>query len=170
MTDLAGAVRLTSVDLDRVAALCRDCSAFFELIEGQPASDETAAELLGPLEERFAQGTKHVWGFESAGKLIAVAELLAGYPASRDWYIGLLVIAPGERRKGVGTRLCASILAWMKEHGAETVRLVVHQQNPGARAFWERQGFTVEREVMKRSGRLEGPVSILARAIEGVRG
>ncbi|HTA21027.1 MAG TPA: GNAT family N-acetyltransferase [Polyangia bacterium] len=156
-------LRLTNADLPRLLQLCRSCSDFYALIEGQPPSDETAAELLGPLEDKYARGTRHVWGVEKDGALIAVAELLEGYPSSHDWYIGLLLIAPEHRRQGLGTQLCAGLVRWMGERSASVVRLVVHQQNAGARAFWDRQGFIVEREDLKRSGRLEGPVSILAR-------
>ena len=168
MTEIADAVRLTETDHQRVSDLCRGCSAFFELVEGQPATAATAAEILGPLESRYADGTKHVWGFEKEGRLTALAEILEGYPSMREWYIGLLLIAPEERGKGMGTQLCACILEWMRAEGATTVRLVVQRQNSAARTFWERQGFVVEREVVKRTGRLEGPVWILARTVEEV--
>jgi hypothetical protein len=34
-------------DVPRLKDLCLACSAFYELIEGQPANEATAAELLG---------------------------------------------------------------------------------------------------------------------------
>jgi ribosomal protein S18 acetylase RimI-like enzyme len=158
--------RLAAADQARLLQLCQSCAAFYELIEGQPPGDETAAEILGPLESKYARGIKHVWGVEKEGALIAVAELLEGYPSAHDWYIGLLLVAPEHRRRGVGAQLCAAIVRWMGRRGASVVRLVVHQQNAGARTFWERQGFAFERETFKRSGRLEGPVWILARHAE----
>ncbi len=156
-------VRLTNADLPRLLHLCRSCADFYELVEGQSPNDDTAAEIVGPLDAKYALGTKHVWGVEKEGALIAVAELFESYPSAHDWYIGLLLIAPEHRRQGIGAQLCAALVRWMGQRGAALVRLVVHQQNPGARAFWERQGFTVERQTFKRSGRLEGPVWILAR-------
>jgi ribosomal protein S18 acetylase RimI-like enzyme len=130
-----GAVRLGESDRSRLKDLCLSCAAFYELIEGQAATEATAAEILGPLEPKYAQGTKHVWGVEAHGKLIAVAELLQGYPSTHDWYIGLLLVAPEQRRKGIGRQLCESVMRWMAVHGAKTVRLVVHRQNTGARSF-----------------------------------
>jgi ribosomal protein S18 acetylase RimI-like enzyme len=160
------AVRLDLSDLPRLKQLCVACSGFYELVEGQPANEATAAEILGPLEPRYAHGTKYVWGVEVAGSLIAVTELLQGHPSVQDWYIGLILVVPEQRRKGVGTELCLAIGEWIRAHGARVVRLVVHKQNLPARNFWERQGFAVEREVVKQSGRLEGPVWILARSAE----
>jgi ribosomal protein S18 acetylase RimI-like enzyme len=165
-----GAVRLGEPDRARLEDLCLSCTAFYELIEGRSATEATATEILGPLEPKCAQGTKHVWGVEAHGKLIAVAELLQGYPSTHDWYIGLLLVAPEQRRKGIGSQFCASLMRWMAVHGATTVRLVVHQQNAGARSFWGRQGFAVERKLVKRSGHLEGPVWIFVRSISLIWG
>jgi ribosomal protein S18 acetylase RimI-like enzyme len=163
--DNGQAVLLGELDLSRLTELCLDCTAFYELVEGQPATDATAAEILGPLEPKYARGIKHVWGVEARGKLTAVAELLQGYPSTHEWYIGLLLVAPEQRRKGLGTEFCIMMLTWMAARGAKTVRLVVHQQNAVARRFWERQGFAIERELVKQSGRLEGPVWIFVRSL-----
>ena len=169
MIDTASAVRLGKPDLPRLRELCLGCTAFYELVEARPATTATAAEILGPLDRKYAHGTKHVWGVESPGRLIAVAELLQGHPSHYDWYIGLLLVAPDRRRSGLGARFCKTLLSWMARKGAETIRLIVHQQNVDARRFWERQGFALEREVVKKSGLLEGTVSILARSVEGDR-
>ena len=161
----AEAVRLEERDLPGLLRLCLSCTAFYELIEGQPATETTAAEILGPLDSEYAHGVKHVWGVRRGGQLIAVAELLQGHPDVRDWYFGLLLIDPDQRRKGLGTQFSAAILNWIGDLGGSTVRLVVQQQNADARSFWERQGFAIEREVVKQSGRRVGPVWILVRRI-----
>ncbi len=154
-------VRLGDGDLPRVLELCRRCAAFYELVEGQAADEETAREILGPPAGQVAQGMKHVWGLEDSGRLIAIVELLAGYPAAGEWYVGLLLISPERRGQGLGARLFRAVRSWMAAEGAAMARIVVQQQNPGAFRFWQRQGFAVEREVVSRTGRLEGPVWIL---------
>lgn len=141
-----GAVRLSETDLPALIHLCVRCSDFFELVEGRPATRETAEEILGPLDPAYAPGVNHVWGIKRRGALIAVADLLDGYPAAGDWNIGLLLIDPEHRRQGVGSQFCKALMSWIASHGGSTVRLIVQQQNPGARSFWERQGFVVERE------------------------
>jgi len=157
------AVRLDETDLVELYRLCVSCTAFFELIEGRPATEATAAEILGPLESSYAHGVRHVWGVKRDGELIAVADLLEGHPGPREWYIGLLLIDPEHRRKGLGAEFCAGILNWIARLGGSTVRLIVQQQNPGARLFWERQGFEVERELLNRAGELESMVWVLVR-------
>jgi GNAT superfamily N-acetyltransferase len=155
-------------DRARLAAFCAATSDFFELIEGQPGGDAQAAELLAPLEPPYDDGVRTVWGFERDGRLVAVAELLGGYPTERDWYIGLLLLHPDERARGLGRALVAAVRRWLAERDGDVVRVVVQEQNPRARAFWEREGFTLEREVVKRTGAREGKVAVLARAIAEV--
>lgn len=144
-------------DEPRVAEFCRRCTDFFELVEGQPGGPATAAEILGPLPERVTSGTKRVFGIERAGDLIGVAELLDGFPGPKDWYIGLLVLLPDLRRGGLGTDVWLGLRDWIQGRDAAVVRLVVQKQNPSARTFWEKQGFTIEEETIGKVGRLEGP-------------
>ena len=163
----ATTVRLAAGDLGRLSRLCLSCSGFYELVEGRPASDATAAETLGPLAPQYGACAKHVFAVAKGGDLIAVTELLQGHPSAREWYIGLLLVDPEHRRRGLGARLCAATIDWIGGHDGVIVRLVVQQQNPEAREFWERQSFHMEREMVKQSGRLENLVWILARHPKG---
>jgi ribosomal protein S18 acetylase RimI-like enzyme len=163
--DDGSAIKLRSVDIPRLAKLCRACTAFYELVEGQAPTDETAADILGPLDPEYAHGIKHVWGVEMHGDLVAVAELLQGHPTTYEWYIGLLLVAPERRREGLGAQFFQMILDWIAFRGGSTIRVVVHLQNVAAQRFWERQGFSAERELKKRSGRLHGQVSVFVRAL-----
>jgi len=122
-------VRLAADDLAKLSRLCLACTGFYEMVEGHPASDATAAEILGPLAPEYAACVKHVFAVMKDGALIAVIELLQGHPSARDWCIGLLLVNPQHRRRGLGARLCTAILDWIAEHDGAMVRLVVQQQN-----------------------------------------
>jgi GNAT superfamily N-acetyltransferase len=161
--DGAEVVRLGERDLPRLARFCEQCTAFFELVEGRPGGEATAAEMLAPLEPPYAAGTQHLFGIERKGELIGVADLLQGFPAAGEWYIGLLLLHPDRRSEGLGARACAAALAWIRAEGGVAVRLIVQQQNPRARAFWERQGFAFEREAIVQAGQLSSPVAVLLR-------
>ncbi len=152
---------MTAADAPRLAQLCRDCTAFIELIEGEPGGPETAASLLGPLPTTFARGTRTVYGLERGQALLGVVELLAGYPQPKAWYVGLLLLRPEARGAGTGTTIWKELRQKLQREGAEEVRLIVQMQNPRARRFWERQGFVVEREITATAGRLESPTWLL---------
>jgi ribosomal protein S18 acetylase RimI-like enzyme len=157
---------LTLADHQRLEHLCIACTDFFECIEGQPGGRETAAELLGPLAPDVSSGEKSLVGVEIGGELVGVVELLAGYPGPTEWYIGLLLLRPDRRGAGAGTAVWEHLRQRMTQGGATTVRLIVQQQNPRARRFWERQGFAVERELVAKAGKLESPVWLLHRSLQ----
>jgi ribosomal protein S18 acetylase RimI-like enzyme len=62
-----------------------------------------------------------------------------GYAALDGDVLDHLYLRPGARRQGIGTLL----LDVVREHSPRGLRLHVFQQNSGARAFYERHGFTV---------------------------
>lgn len=160
-------VRLGAVDLSRVAHLCAACTEFFELVEGSPGGESTAAEILAPLPPEYAAGTRHLFGLAKGDELVGLVDLLEGYPSPQDWYIGLLLLLPESRRRGLGARFCTEILRWIRTRGGAAVRLVVQHQNPRARVFWERMGFSVEREDVVQAGSLTSPVWVLLRTTAG---
>ncbi|WP_078414752.1 GNAT family N-acetyltransferase [Priestia abyssalis] len=59
-----------------------------------------------------------------------------GYP-----WIGSFIIHRDYHGYGYGTQAYFQFEQWMIEHDVSAVRLGVLQQNPKARAFWERAGF-----------------------------
>ncbi len=72
---------------------------------------------------------------ESIGRVI-------GFCGSRDSYITWLFVHPAFRRKGVATALIHEMLARLRK----PVTLNVMMSNTPARAFYERIGFSLERE------------------------
>jgi ribosomal protein S18 acetylase RimI-like enzyme len=155
------AVDLRAADRPRLAELCRECTDFFELVEGQAGGTTTADEILGPLPAHVASGTKRVFGLERGQRLVGVVEILEGFPRPNEWQIGLLLISPHFRGAGLGTDTWLCIRSWVSRQGGQHVRLVVQKQNPAARRFWEKHGFTVEKETVLTVGRLSSSVWVM---------
>ncbi len=153
----ASVVVLDQRDQSRLSELCRHCTDFFQLVEGRSGGSGTAAEILGPLSAEVSSGTKRVFGIERRGALVGVAELLDGFPGPKDWYVGLLLLLPAARGEGLGTDVWLGLRDWMQGREAAVVRLVVQKQNVLARTFWMKKGFTIEKEIVGRAGRLESP-------------
>ena len=153
----ARAVVLQAADCGRLEELCGRCTDFFELVHGRSNGAVVTAEILAPLPEKVASGVKVIFGIEQDDELVGVTELLSGFPASNEWYVGLLVLQPDSRGSGLGTAVWRGMRAWMEEQGARVVRLVVQKQNASARMFWEKQRFVVEEEIVGTFGALVSP-------------
>jgi ribosomal protein S18 acetylase RimI-like enzyme len=155
------AVELGAADQLRLADLCRQCTEFFELVEGQAGGPLTADEILGPLPERVTSGRKRVFGIEREDSLVGVVEILEGFPRPSEWQIGLLLVLPRLRSVGLGTNVWLGIRDWICRQGGSLVRLIVQKQNPEARRFWEKNGFSVEREDVVEVGKLSSTVWVM---------
>ena len=141
------ATRLHEGDLESVTEFCQECSAFFTLVAGETPAAETALHLLVARPPEVAPTQKHVIGFTRNGKLVAVVDLLEGFPVESDWYAGLLLLAPHESGSGLGTLIWDATETWIRAAGGRHVRLIVQQQNPGAARFWRSAGFMTHGEV-----------------------
>lgn len=73
--------------------------------------------------------------------LAGIAELAFDYPKPRDAFLGLMLLDPAVRGRGVGTRFLAAIIDAARARNALRIFVAVLDANPRGRAFWEREGF-----------------------------
>ena len=71
----------------------------------------------------------------------AAIDLLRDFPNPHAWYLGMLLVAPEARSRGLGAAIVAALRRWVVAQGGWTIRLIVQEQNPAALRFWSRQGF-----------------------------
>ena len=150
--------RITRAEAPALTKFCVSCSAFFEMTEGKPGSEAIATEILELLPPGKTERNKHLLGFSRDGALVAVADLGDDYPNARDWYVALLLVTPSARQAGLGSRVWAGIESWIRMRGGRDIRLIVQQQNPHARRFWEAHGFAVVDESIQRFAERENRV------------
>ena len=85
------------------------------------------------------------------GLLILQREQMPRTPVHvpRQWVIiNVLVVREAFRRRGIGEALLQYAHAWAREHGIETIELMVAEFNTAAMAWYEKRGYTpVERRM-----------------------
>lgn len=99
-------------------------AAFFTLCP--PGCDPGETQRLGLFQDRA---------------LVGVAELSFGFPAPGDGYLGLQILIPEARGKGLGRIFLREIEARARATGAGRLYLGVLEENPRGWAFWRREGF-----------------------------
>ncbi|MFD9083519.1 GNAT family N-acetyltransferase [Streptomyces erythrochromogenes] len=100
---------------------------------------------------------------------LAVLALLERTPEPGELVMDGIAVDPAHRGAGIGSRLLTEIAAVAAEHGCRRVRLDVIDVNTGARALYERHGFSAVRT--ERTPYLErlmgfGAVTTMHRAVE----
>ena len=160
--------RLSQEDAPLVSGLGAHCQAYLELHYGAPADpSHLVRELLSDLPP--GRSLEDKWGlglFDDAGHLLGGLDVVRDHPEPGEWYLGLLILAPGQRGEGRGTALLEDLVGELRRRGARGLRLAVSEHNPAGLRFWTRQGFTPVRQVLARFGHQESVFHVLRRALE----
>lgn len=129
-------------DAVRLQRLLERCSDYYELHEGWPTPAD-AGEYELTLDPKAPQTSSLlVLALENEDQTVdAVVQVIIDAPEPGTWWIGLLIVAPELRSRGVGAELVRQTLAAATEAGAGTMKLAVSLRNPRGQRFWERTGF-----------------------------
>ena len=124
-------------DLPAIEDLYVRCAEFLEIDPAAGPPKKVFEIPADALPERH-----HVIGLWTGTRLDGIVAVLRGYREAKDWWIGLLLLDPGLRGSGVGTKAVDAVLAWARESGvAEKLWIVVAPRNEKALRFWRGRGF-----------------------------
>ncbi|HZX06752.1 hypothetical protein [Kribbella sp.] len=137
-------------DVDAVQGLIESDPGYTERITGYPPGAADAQSLLMMRPEGLAEGAKVVLGAFDGQGLVAVVDLLRGYPKDGTAFIGLLQIHGQQQARGYGSTTYGLVERYVESTWPEvrTMRLAVVDTNAQvATGFWQRQGFVATGEV-----------------------
>ncbi len=140
---------------------------YFQLVSGLPPNPSAAYSLLTSLPEGKTLDEKLVIGISTGNQtLIGVLDIVCNYPAQNEWWIGLLLLDPAYRRKGLGGQIHRAFEKWAIQYGVKRIWLGVIDQNQDAYRFWQKAGFEpVERRPPSRFGNVEHVVITMRRTL-----
>jgi uncharacterized protein len=141
---------LTPGDVNALQELIESDPGYTERVTGYPPGAADAQSLLMMRPDGLPEAQKKVLGRWDGEQLVAVVDLLRGYPNERTAFIGLLEVHGRHRGKGVGAAAYRGVEEYVGREWPEvrTLRLAVVETNAGqAQGFWERLGFAPTGEV-----------------------
>lgn len=127
---------------EELQILNEKCADYFILIEGRQSIDGIGHELLNELPPDKTLRDKLVFGVYKDGvNLIAVIDIIKDYKLEKEWTIGLLLIDPSERDKGLGSTIHNFLVDLLAAYQANTFRIGVVVENQRALNFWAKLGY-----------------------------
>jgi GNAT superfamily N-acetyltransferase len=81
--------------------------------------------------------------FDSQHELIGLIESIRGYPDEQTWWVGLIMLDPKYRRKGLLNPLMQSFEQWVAKLGMCYIMGSVVEINIKVLRLWKRMGFEV---------------------------
>ena len=142
---------LTHDDIPQVQELLERCQEFWWISEGQRVPADAASSNFADGPPNYDPKRMIFLGIYSpVGRLVGFLTTPPDYPEEGDWYIGLMVLDPDARGRGLGEAVYRAFEDWVASQGGRRVLLAVVDDNPRGRNFWERMGFTPLRIVAPR--------------------
>ncbi|HFH9837033.1 TPA: GNAT family N-acetyltransferase [Streptococcus suis] len=143
--------RLEEADLEQVLALYQTNPLYFEHFPPLPSLESLANDLVDcPPGKDLSD--KYFLGFWDEARLVAVLDLIDGYPSEEVAYIGLFMVDARLAGQGIGSMIIAELLPQLATR-FKKVRLGYVESNPQSTHFWSKVGFSPTGEVKKAAGK-----------------
>lgn len=84
---------------------------------------------------------KYYIGFFENKKLIAIMDMVLGYPDEETAYIGLFMVEREVQGCGIGSFIVKEYVEYMRMLGKKTIQLAFAKGNSQSEAFWQKNGF-----------------------------
>ncbi len=138
--------KLDASDADSILELCRGNEQYYLYAEAKPTREQVLNDLqITP--PGIGLSDKYFVGFYQNENLIAVMDLIDGYPEPDIAFIGFFMMSKALQGQGTGTAMIQETAEYLKAAGKKAVRLAIDKGNPQSTHFWKKNGFAVIREV-----------------------
>ena len=142
------AERVADADVELFQPLLERCEDFFQRCYGRPARPDEAKQMPGERPPGLSPERGHLVALKDAsGGVVGILEAVSDFPSEREWYLGLMLLAPEVRGHRRGEAVIRAYEDWLRSQGALLLRLGVAEPNPSALRFWTRVGFHEEKWV-----------------------
>ena len=138
--------RLEDADAAAILALCQENTQFYQYCEAEPSMEQVLQDLhITPPDTDLS--SKYYVGFYQDGTLIAVMDLIDGYPEEDVAFIGFFMMKKALQGRQIGSSIIREAAAYLKSIGKHFIRLAIDKDNPQSTHFWQKNGFLVVKEV-----------------------
>jgi len=133
-------VKIEDSNIGQVFNLCKQNKKYYEYLQ-EKASLDGVKSIINELPPNTTIDKKYFVGFYKANRLVAILDLIDGYPDENNAFIGLFMIDVNCQGKGVGQDIIKNILNSLKNNNYSGVGLGVIDKNKEALSFWKKMGF-----------------------------
>ncbi|MDU7163944.1 MAG: GNAT family N-acetyltransferase [Anaerococcus vaginalis] len=145
--------KLTENDIETIYRLCQGNKLYYHYCQAKMNREQILSDIyLKP--EGVNEVNKYYLGFFEDEILVAVLDILDGYPDEETCFIGFFMVNILYQGQGIGSEIIGSVLDYVKKIGKVKVRLGIDMGNPQSKAFWKKNGLKVIKEVERLGGRI----------------
>lgn len=147
--------RLREKDVNEVFAFCRENTFYYECC-GRNVEIENILSDMTIFPPGKELKDKYYVGFYEDDQLVALMDLIDGYPSKDTIYIGFFMTNANLQGRGIGSIIIEQLCVMLMHNGISRIELAYDKDNPQSKHFWNKNGFKSIREVEQKSGDLSG--------------
>ena len=138
-------------DADALLGFCLQNDQYYRYCGKQPSRELILHDLHITPPNTPADARYYV-GFYDKDVLVAIMDLIDGYPDSDTAFIGFFMMNRQLQGRQLGSRIVQEVCSCLKETGLNRVLLGIDKDNPQSNHFWAKNGFSVIREAHQEEG------------------
>jgi RimJ/RimL family protein N-acetyltransferase len=129
-------------DIAAVQGLFERATDYFEVATGAPAAADEAerAFVAGP-PTKSVDDKRSIGIFDDQDSMVGVIDALIDWPDPDVWSVGMLLLDPGHRGKGLGAAALTEFENWSGRLGATKLRTAIVAHHEDGVAFAYRAGY-----------------------------
>lgn len=127
-------------DISTVYNLCSQNTLYYEYCPPFVTAESIEKDMTALPPEKTVEDKFYV-GYFDADKLIAVIDLILGFPEADTAYIGFFMTEVSVQGKGVGSLIISELSRFVSSCGYTKMQLGWVQGNPQPEHFWHKNGF-----------------------------
>ncbi len=143
--------KLNMDDVESIYNFCRMNTQYYEYC-GKELSVDLIERDLTITPPGIPMEQKYYVGFYENDKMIAIMDLIDGYPDCDSAFIGFFMMNNELQGKGIGSKIVSEMLGYLHSQGFKNCQLGIDKENPQSNHFWRKNGFKVIREVVQEDG------------------
>lgn len=132
--------RLKERDVDDIYNLCLGNPSYYKYCPPTVTKQLILDDMVA-LPPKKSMNDKYYVGFYDGEKLVAVMDLVFGYPNNQTAFIGFFMVDCKYQNKGVGCKIIKDLKTFLKNMGYKYIRLAYVKDNPQSKYFWQKCGF-----------------------------
>jgi GNAT superfamily N-acetyltransferase len=123
--------------------LLEQTAEYHRLVYGENPGPNAAEELFEEVPPGQSRANKRFFGLWRGDQLFGLLDVFEAFRQPDECYLGLLLLHPEARERGVGAEVLAAVERWLATRQIARLRLACAEQNLKGMNFWRRSGFVV---------------------------
>lgn len=132
--------KVTEEDVPEIYELCRQNPQYYRHCPPFVTEQSIRKDMLA-LPPRKTLADKYYLGYFDRDSLIAVMDLILGYPGEDTAFVGFFMMKRSVQGQGAGSRIVGELCDYLPRIGCFAVRLGWVAGNAQAEHFWHKNGF-----------------------------